>query len=63
MTLKHDFEMLVLISAKYRLLQNYSNVVLCITAITHAMFFYFAVLNIHAASKILETITCTSKLL
>ena len=52
--------MLVLIIAKYRLLQNYSYDTLYNRVIL-AMFFYFAVLNTHVASKILEQTTYIHK--
>ena len=64
MTFKHDVIMLVLIIAKYRLQQKlfqygsdvYNRIIL-------AMFYYFAVLKTHVASKILEQTTCANKAL
>ena len=54
--------MLVLIIAKYLLDKNYSDVVQRITAQLLQCFF-FALLKIHVASKILESAPCTNKLL
>ena len=68
MIFKHDVTVLVLIIAKYRLLCElfwYSTVqrVLYNRIILVTYFFYFAVLKIHVASKILEQTACTNKLI
>ena len=63
MTFKHDGIMLVLIIAKYRLLQQNSNMSLCINPIILAMLFCFALLKIHVASKNLEQTIYINKLL
>ena len=62
MTFKH-IVMLVLIIAKYRLRQKLFFYDTVNNRQILAMFFYFALLQIYIASKILEQTTCTNKLL
>ena len=64
MAFKHDVIMLVLIIVKYRLRQDLFEYGTVYNRITLAVFFYFyfAVLKIHVASKILESTKRTNKL-